>query len=195
MICIRRASLVLLASTFPKSLRDSATLSRTATPSSLCSISLALNLIVMATLNPCSRNSLAWFVLTPKSWLSILGRNHISLSSTVCCCRRCSCRRFFCLYLCLPMSMSLHTGGSASGATSTRSSPLSSATLLASLRSKKPTVSPPSPIRRTFGAVMSLLTRCLGWEEMSELRDVKVGDTEFESVTSTMSTWRSNQLS
>src|SRR3546814_5013881 len=66
---------------------------------------------------------------------------------------------FWASYLNLPTSRNLHTGGSALGDTSTRSSPTSAAASIASRVYITPRFSPSPSITRTFGTVMNSLNR------------------------------------
>src|SRR3546814_1362318 len=66
---------------------------------------------------------------------------------------------FWASYLNLPTSRNLHTGGSALGDTSTRSSPTSAACSIASRVYITPRFSPSSSITRTLGTVMNSLKR------------------------------------
>ena len=87
------------------------------------------------------------------------GRNLISLISMIFCFLRASASRFCVSYLNLPKSMILHTGGSAFGEISTRSSPASSAICIARAGVTTPTFSPSAPIRRISGDRMRSLMR------------------------------------
>src|SRR2546421_5857181 len=79
---------------------------------------------------------------------------------TVCCWLRRASRALMSLsYLNLPKSMSLHTGGRAMGATSTRSRSTSPASCRARSRGTMPTCSPSGPTSRTSRARICSLTR------------------------------------
>src|SRR5437588_9050190 len=79
---------------------------------------------------------------------------------TVCCWLRRASRALMSLsYLNLPKSMSLHTGGRAIGATSTRSRSTSPASCRARSRGTMPTCSPSGPTSRTSRARICSLTR------------------------------------
>src|SRR6266851_9231995 len=89
----------------------------------------------------------------------MLGRNLISLTSMIFCFLRASFFFFCSSYLYLPKSRILQTGGSALGATSTRSRPASDAMVSASLRPTTPTMLPRSSTRRTRRTPISSLMR------------------------------------
>src|SRR3546814_17639204 len=87
----------------------------------------------------------------------LFGRILISLISCVFWVLRAALAFFWDSYLYLPTSRNLHTGGSAFGETSTRSSPTSAACSIASAVSITPRFSPSSSITRTLGAAMNSL--------------------------------------
>src|SRR5688500_3186722 len=89
----------------------------------------------------------------------MFGRILISLTSCVFCDLRARLAFFCASYLYLPTSRNLHTGGSALGETSTRSSPTSAACSIASAVSRMPRLSPFSSITRTLGTEMNSLKR------------------------------------
>src|SRR5215469_4095498 len=111
------------------------------------------------TLSPSARNSSILRTFTPRSCSSVRGRMRISFSSIVFWCLRASFSFLACSYLNLPQSISLQTGGTDIGETSTRSRSRSRASAKACAEDITPIGLPSSSIRRTSRARTRSLMR------------------------------------
>src|SRR5262245_57405082 len=133
-------------------------------PSSVCAISRPLKRTVTFALCPSSRKRRTCFSLKSKSCFSVLGPILTSLTWIVVCFLRASLSRRACVYLYLPKSMIRHTGGWASGATSTRSNSCWRAVSRAWAIGMMPSCSPLALTTRTSRTRMpSLIRMSLAW--------------------------------
>src|SRR5262245_34937806 len=148
-ITIRLPSVRGGCSTLATSSRRVATSLHCRTPISWCASSRPLKRISSRTLSPRERKSRAISTRMSSMCGSVFGRRRTVLSLVLCCLTLDSCAFLFCSYLNLPKSMILQTGGRTLGATSTRSSPASSAIASACSVGTTPTCFPSWSISRT----------------------------------------------
>src|SRR5437762_2528600 len=133
-------------------------------PSSVCAISRPLKRTVTFALWPSSRKRRTCFSLKSKSCFSVFGPIFTSLTWIVVCFLRASFRRRACVYLYLPKSMMRHTGGCASGATSTRSSSCCRAVSSACWIGRMPSCAPSALTTRTSRTrIPSLMRISFAW--------------------------------
>src|SRR3989454_7851433 len=128
-------------------------------PSSVCAISRPLKRTVTLALCPSSRKRRTCLSLKSKSCFSVFGPILTSLTRIVVCFLRASFSRRACVYLYLPKSMMRHTGGCASGATSTRSSSCCRAVSSACWMGMTPSCAPSAPTPRPSRTRISSLIR------------------------------------
>ncbi len=128
-------------------------------PSSVCAISRPLKRTVTFALWPSSRKRRTCLSLKSKSCFSVFGPIFTSLTRIVVCFFRASFSRRACVYLYLPKSMMRHTGGCASGATSTRSSSCCFAVSSACWVGRMPSCAPSALTTRTSRTRMASLMR------------------------------------
>src|SRR5262245_50307661 len=153
-LCVRSITIRLPSvrggcSTLATSSRRVATSLHCRTPISWCASSRPLKRISSRTLSPRERKSRAISTRMSSMCGSVFGRRRTVLSLVLCCLTLDSCAFLFCSYLNLPKSMILQTGGRTLGATSTRSSPASSAIASACSVGTTPTCFPSWSISRT----------------------------------------------
>src|SRR5438876_1173009 len=133
-------------------------------PSSVCAISRPLKRTVTLALWPSSMNRRTCLSLKSKSCFSVFGPILTSLTRIVVCFLRASFSRRACVYLYLPKSMMRHTGGCASGATSTRSSSCCRAVSSACWMGMTPSCAPSAPTTRTSRTrIPSLIRISFAW--------------------------------
>src|SRR5881396_1828670 len=133
-------------------------------PSSVWAISRPLKRTVTLALWPSSMNRRTCLSLKSKSCFSVLGPILTSLTRIVVCFLRASFSRRACVYLYLPKSMMRHTGGCASGATSTRSNSCCRAASSACWMGMTPSCAPSAPTTRTSRTrIPSLMRISLAW--------------------------------
>src|SRR5256884_4586243 len=133
-------------------------------PSSVWAISRPLKRTVTLALWPSSRKRRTCFSLKSKSCRSVFGPILTSFTWIVVCFLRASFCRRACVYLYLPKSMMRHTGGWASGATSTRSSSCCRAVSSACWMGMTPSCAPSAPTTRTSRTrIPSLIRISFAW--------------------------------
>src|SRR5438552_11399013 len=133
-------------------------------PSSVCAISRPLKRTVTLALCPSSMKRRTCLSLKSKSCFSVFGPILTSLTRIVVCFLRASFSRRACVYLYLPKSMMRHTGGCASGATSTRSNSCCRAASSACWMGMTPSCAPSAPTTRTSRTrIPSLMRISLAW--------------------------------
>src|SRR5712692_9062319 len=133
-------------------------------PSSVCAISRPLKRTVTFALWPSPRKRRTCFSLKSKSCFSVFGPIFTSLTWIVVCFFRASFRRRACVYLYFPKSMMRHTGGCASGATSTRSSSCCRAVSSACWIGRMPSCAPSAFTTRTSRTrIPSLMRISFAW--------------------------------
>src|SRR5882762_1995304 len=133
-------------------------------PSSVCAISRPLKRTVTLALWPSPRKRRTCFSLKSKSCFSVFGPIFTSLTWIVVCFLRASLSRRACVYLYLPKSMMRHTGGCASGATSTRSSSCCRAVSSACWIGRMPSCAPSALTTRTSRTrIPSLMRISFAW--------------------------------
>ena len=132
---------------------------------------------VTLTRSPLSRNSAARRAFVLRSWTSILTARRTSLKVCDFCFFFCSRSRFWSSYLYCPKSRMRHTGGTAVGATSTRSSPFSWARASAFAVGMTPSCCPSSSMtltsRMRINSLMrrSLASLCAPLQQQGHLTD------------------------
>ena len=135
----------------------STTCSASLKPNSFRVICRPKNLILILTLLPSSRNSVAFLSLVSRSLLAIKGVSLISLISDDLDFFLLTWFFFFCWYLKLEKLTSLATGGLAAGETRTRSKPWSRAACSASVFERTPICAALLSITRSVSALMNWL--------------------------------------